>query len=69
MFKQQRKAAGYFPRHLLGLFKLKLAQAGYEDHVGPRTRRDGEVLTFRAVFAGRDGLRQNHVQIVDLGDQ
>ena len=64
MFRQQHKAAGYFPRHLFTLFKLKLAQAGYEDHYGPKVRRDGEVLAVRAVFDGRDGVRQNHVQVV-----
>lgn len=68
MFKEQRKAAGYFPRHLFRLFELKVAQAGYEEHHGPRTNRDGEVLAVRAVFNGRDGLRQNHVQVVDRGN-
>lgn len=67
MFKQQHKAVGYVPHHQLGLFKLKLVQAGYEDHDGPKVRRDGEVLAARAVFDGRDGIRQNHVQVVDRG--
>ncbi|MCW5807584.1 MAG: hypothetical protein KIT31_34835, partial [Deltaproteobacteria bacterium] len=48
-------------------FKLKLQQAGYGEHDGPKVRRDGEVLTARAVFDGRDGLRQNHVQVVARG--
>jgi hypothetical protein len=68
MFKEQRRAAGYFPRAQLGLFKLKLVDAGYEEHDGPKVRRDGEVLTARAVFEGRDGLRQNHVQVVARGE-
>jgi hypothetical protein len=67
MFKQQRKAAGYVPYHQLGLLKLKLSQAGYENHDGPKVRRDGEVLAARATFDGRDGVRQNHVQVVDRG--
>jgi hypothetical protein len=68
MFKEQGKALGYFPHHQLGLFKLKLAQSGYENHDGPKVRRDGEVLAARAVFDGRGGnLRQNHVQVVDRG--
>jgi hypothetical protein len=67
VFKQQHDAVGYFPRHQLGLFKLKLSQAGYEEHDGPKMRRDGEVLAARAVFDGRDGLRQNHVQVVERG--
>jgi hypothetical protein len=67
MFKEQRKAAGYFPHHQLGLFKLKLTHAGYESHDGPKVRRNGEVLTARATFQGRGGLRQNHVQVVDRG--
>lgn len=65
MLKQQRKAAGYVPGSQLGLLKVKLEQAGYEVHDGPRYRRNGEVLTLRAAFEGRDGLRQNHVQVVD----
>lgn len=68
MFKQQSKAAGYIPRQQLGLLKLKLQQAGYEDHDGPKYRRDGELLAFRATFDGSDGLRQNHVQVVDRGE-
>jgi len=67
MFKQQHKAAGYIPRQQLGLLKIKLAEAGYEDHDGLKVRRDREVLAFRATFDGRDGLRQNHIQIVDRG--
>ena len=68
MFKQQRKPAGYFPRQQLGLFKLKMREVGYQDHDGMRVRRDGEVLALRATFDGRDGLRQNHIQVVDRGD-
>jgi len=67
MFKQQRKATGYIPHHQLDRFSRKLEQAGYENHDGPRVRRDGEVLAARAAFDGRDGLRQNHVQVVDRG--
>lgn len=68
MLKQQRKATLYVPRQQLGLFRLKLQQAGYEGHDGPKSRRGGEVLALRAAFVGQDGLRQNHVQVVDRGD-
>lgn len=68
MFKQQRKAAGYIPRHQLGLLKFKLTEAGYQTHDGLRVRRDGEVFAARAVFEGRDGVRQNHVQVVERGN-
>lgn len=67
MFKQQRQAVGYVPKHQLGLLKLKLAQAGYEPHSGPRASRAREVATYRVAFNGADGLRQNHVQVVDRG--
>ncbi len=67
MFKEQGKAVGYIPRHQFGLLKLKLEQAGYEYHDGPRTSRDNEVATFRNAFDSASGLRQNHVQIVDRG--
>ena len=67
MFKQQRKAVGYVPGHQLGLLKVKLRDAGYEVHDGPKFQRDGEVAAFRATFQGRDGRRQNHVQVVERG--
>lgn len=68
MFKQQIKAVGYVSARQLGLLKLKLAHAGYEPHTGLRVSRDGEVATFRRTFRGANGLRQNHVQVVDRGD-
>lgn len=67
MFKQQHQAVGYVPGHQFGLLKLKLASAGYEEHDGPRMSRDGEIATYRLAFHGADGLRQNHVQIVERG--
>jgi len=67
MFKQQRKAAGYFARDQLSLFKLRLKELGYEAHDGPKVQRASEILALRATFNGRDGLRQNHVQVVDRG--
>lgn len=67
MFKQQRQAAGYVNEEQLGLLKLKLRQAGYEDHDGLRVSRSGEVATFRRTFRAASGVRQNHVQVVDRG--
>ncbi len=63
-FAQQKKAVGYLPRKQLGLLTVKLRQAGYEIHDGPAVERDGEVAALRKVFQSRDGLRQNHVQVV-----
>jgi hypothetical protein len=67
MFKQQGKAVGYVPHHWLGILKLKLRDAGYEEHDGPKLPRDGEIATFRRAFHTKDGLRQNHVQLVQRG--
>ncbi len=66
-FKQQRTAVGYVPSQQLGLLKVKLRQAGYDGHDGPSVAREGEVATMRKVFRSPQGMRQNHVQLVDRG--
>jgi hypothetical protein len=66
-FKQQKKAAGYFPVEHQGLLRLKLRHAGYEEHPGPFVSRDGEVGTFRKTYRSGGMLRQNHVQVVTRG--
>lgn len=65
VFKQQRKAVGYLSEKGFRLFSLKLQKVGYERHEGLRVSREGEVAAFRRAFLGADGLRQNHVQIVE----
>lgn len=67
MFKQQQRPAGYVNDEQFGQLKLKLRQAGYEDHDGLRVSRSGEVAAFRRTFHAVGGVRQNHVQIVDRG--
>jgi hypothetical protein len=66
-FKQQKKAAGYVPVEHAGLLRLKLREAGYEEHTGPSVSRHGEVGTFRKTYRSGGGLRQNHVQVVGRG--
>jgi hypothetical protein len=66
-FKQQKTAAGYLPVEHAGLLRLKLRDAGYEEHKGPSVTRDGEIATFRKAYRSGQALRQNHVQIVARG--
>ena len=66
-FKQQKSPAGYASVERAGLVRLKLRQAGYEEHPGPFVERDNEIATFRKTYRSAEGLRQNHVQIVARG--
>lgn len=66
-FKQQKKAAGYVPAEHAGLLRLKLRDAGYEEHTGPSVERDGEIATFRKTYRSGQALKQNHVQVVGRG--
>lgn len=66
-FKQQKKAAGYVPVEHVGLLRLKLRKAGYEEHTGPAVSREGEVATFRKTYRSGQQLKQNHVQVVGRG--